>query len=169
MDTDTVNNLVKNFITTSTSDTDLLDKWLSDDNQTLVFGKMKKTGKLKKLRKSAYLFFCDAERERLRGLDIPIVKRTEVHLIMSANWNKLKESRSDEYYKYVNMSTNYITVGSDIETVQYEVTKPFHKFSLVNRKNTEDEFMDDTANDITQKLVSKWDKLSMSEKKGWSI
>jgi hypothetical protein len=168
MDKDTINKIVENFIKTSKAKKDMLADWMSDDNQSLL--EVEPTSKPKKVtksHKSAYLFFCDSERERLRDLDPPVVKRNEVHVIMSAGWKELKDAGGAEYDKFVEMSERYSSVVE--EPVQYEITKPFHKFSVAKRKDLELEFGNDSAVDITDKLTNLWMKLSREEKKEWIL
>jgi hypothetical protein len=170
MDKHTINTIVENFIKTSKAKKDMLAVWMSDDNQRLLDVEPTATIKQKKVtksHKSAYLFFCDSERVRLRELDPPIIKRNDVHSIMSAGWKELKEAGGDEYDKFVEMSERYSSVMD--EPVEYEITKPFHKFSIAKRKDLELEFTDDNAITITNKLSNLWMKLSRDEKSEWSI
>jgi hypothetical protein len=168
MDKSTINKIVENFIKTSKAKKDMWTGWMSDDNQALLdVEPSTKPKKVTKSHKSAYLFFCDSERVRLRDLETPIIKRNEVHVIMSAGWKELKEAGGAEYDKFVDMSEQYSSVVE--EPVQYEITKPFHKFSVAKRKDLELEFDDDSAVEITDKLSNLWTKLSREEKKEWSI
>jgi hypothetical protein len=171
MDKSTINTIVENFIKTSKAKKDMLTVWMSDDNQSLLDFEPTtitvKQRKVTKSHKSAYLFFCDSERERLRELDPPVVKRNEVHTIMSAGWKDLKEAGGDEYTKFVEMSERYSSVVD--EPVKYEITKPFHKFSVAKRKELELEFTDDNAITITNRLSNLWVKLSRDQKSEWSI
>jgi hypothetical protein len=166
MDKDTINNIVAEFISSSKkSKKNMLEEWKSDDNQSLVFGTPKK---VKKSFKTSYLFFCESERERLRNLDVPIIKRNEVHVIMSANWNILKETGGPEYDKFVVMAENYKSEHTD-EPTTYEVTKPYHKFCLNTRVDLEKEFPDETAVDITSRLSDRWREFTKTQKGDWSI
>lgn len=169
MDKYTINKIVGNFIKKSKAKKDMLAGWMSEDNQALldVEPPTTKPKKVTKSHKSAYLFFCDSERERLRDLETPIIKRNEVHTIMSAGWKELKETGGAEYDKFVEMSERYSSVIA--EPVEYEITKPFHKFSVAKRKDLELEYGHDSAVEITDKLSNLWMKLSREEKKEWSI
>jgi len=155
MDPSFVNKFVTDFLVKNNVET-LVDVWMSDTNQTFLFPK-------KKHHKSAYLFFCEDERRRLRALDPPITKRDEVHTIMSANWELLKKAGGPEYEKYIAVSN-----GGNV-TVQYEVTKPFHKFSLEQRSNIVSEFPNETSIAITNRLKESWKCLSREEKEQYKI
>lgn len=137
----------------------ILEKWMSDDNQKLVFNTEKT------FKKSAYFWFCGDERERLRNLTPPVVKRDEVHKIMSKKWKQIKDENGSEYKKYIDLSNN--TTNND--NVKYEVTKPFHKFSVEYRKKIEDENKNCTASEITDKLKQIWKSKTNSEKLKWKI
>jgi hypothetical protein len=113
MDKSTINTIVENFIKTSKAKKDMWTVWMSDDNQSLLDVEPTtitvKQRKVTKSHKSAYLFFCDSERVRLRDLDPPVVKRNEVHTIMSAGWKDLKEAGGDEYQSSMKSQNHFIS------------------------------------------------------------
>ena len=164
MDPEAINTSVLNFLKTISSGESperIVQRWMSTENQGVVFP----TTKRKPYIKSAYFLFCADERERLRNQDPPIIKRDAVHEIMSKNWTLLKENGGLEYEKYVTMSA----LNSKPATIEYEVSKPFHKFSLQRRRIVEEEFQSDSAMKITSRLKDEWDKLSKSEKANFKI
>ena len=139
---------------------DVIAKWMSEADKCEIYGtKVKK----QKRTKNSYMFFCDDERQRLKNENPPIIQRNEVHRIMSANWILLKEKGGPDYEKYVHMANDRKLSVKD-PSVVYEVSKPFHKFSLDNRKQVEDEFNTENANEITNRLISDWRKLPRTER-----
>lgn len=153
-----VNKLVIEFLKSIDDESvdDIIARWSSEQNQSLLVPNKKQTRN-----KSAYLFFCDYERERLRNLNPPVVKKDEIKVIMSKNWSLLKENGGPEYQKFVDLSNG----GKP----DYEVSKPFHKFSLLKRKDFEDEYPTETASSITSRLKEEWQSLSREEKNEYKI
>ena len=133
----------------------IVEKWSSEENQSLIVPTKKQTRI-----KSAYLHFCDYERERLRNLPTPVTKE-EIKAIMSKNWSLLKDNGGEEYQKFVDLSNG----GKP----DYEVSKPFHKFSLVNRKKCEDMHPQESASSITDILKAEWSNLNREEKNQYKI
>ena len=166
MDPEVINTSVVNFlkkISSGESPEHIIQRWMSAENQGVLFPNSKR----KPYTKSAYFLFCADERERLRNQDPPIVKRDAVHEIMSKNWGLLKEKGGPDYEKYVTMSTT--NSKHIIVTPEYEVSKPFHKFSLQRRRIVEEEFPGDTAIKITSRLKDEWNKLSEADKANFTI
>jgi hypothetical protein len=166
MDPEVINTSVVNFlksISTGESPEHIIQRWMSAEHQGVLFPGSKR----KPYTKSAYFLFCADERERLRNEDPPVVKRDAVHEIMSKNWGLLKEKGGPDYEKYVTMSA--ANSKHIIATPEYEVTKPFHKFSLQRRKIVEEEFPGDTAMKITSRLKDEWNELSETDKGHFTI
>ena len=136
----------------------LKDKWLSASNQKSIFGKDKPH------KKSAYFCFCKDERERLRKLDPPITKRDEVHKIMSSSWAKIKTENGSVYKKYEKLSEDSVEPN-----LKYEVTKPFHKFSIELRCKVEEDNPKMNAVEITNEVKKLWKEKTRIEKLNWSI
>ena len=155
MDSNTVNSKVSKFMRTHNIDENVIVDWMSPINQEFVFGKPKKP---KKTKKNPYLLFRKDEIKRLKSLDPPITLRDEINTIVSEKWNKLKTDGGPEYDKYV---TDKIPT--------YEISKPFHKFSMDKRRDMEREFNNDTSTQITDRLVNEWMILGREEKKQWKI
>jgi len=133
-------------------DENVIVEWMSPANQEFVFGKAKKA------KKNPYLLFRKEEIKRLKSLDPPITLRDELNTIVSDKWEKLKIDGGPEYDKYI---TDKIPT--------YEISKPFHKFSIDKRRDMEDEFSSDTSIQITERLVNEWTILTREEKKQWKI
>ena len=166
MEPEALNAYVVDFlknISSTESPEHTIQRWMSAEHQGTLFPNTKK----KTYTKSAYFLFCGDERERLRNQDPPIIKRNAVHEIMSKNWGILKENGGPEYEKYVAMSA--LNSKNNNATPEYEVSKPFHKFSLCRRRIVEEEFPDDSAMKITSKLKDEWNKLSESDKDNFKI
>lgn len=169
MEPEVINTSVVSFlknISSGESPEHLIQRWMSAEHQGTLFPttKMRKT-----YTKSAYFLFCGDERERLRNQDPPIVKRDAVHEIMSKNWGLLKEKGGTEYEKYVAMSASNYKHKNLNATPEYEVSKPFHKFSLLRRRIVEEEFPGDSAMKITSMLKDEWNELSEADKANFTI
>ena len=166
MDPEVINSSVVGFlktISTGESPQLIIQRWMSTEHQSTLFT----TSKRKTYVKSAYFLFCSDERERLRNQDPPVIKRDAVHEIMSKNWALLKEKGGADYEKYVTMSAS--NSKHNIVTPEFEVSKPFHKFSLQRRKIIEEEFPDDSAMKITSRLKDEWNELSEADKVNFKI
>lgn len=161
MNPEVINTSVVNFlknISNGESPEHIIQRWMSTEHQGTLFPITKR----KTYTKSAYFLFCDDERVRLRNQNPPIIKRDAVHEIMSKNWTLLKEKGGPDYEKYVTMSGTYLNHNN--VTPEYEVSKPFHKFSLQKRRIVEEQFPDDSAMKITSMLKDEWNQLSESDK-----
>jgi hypothetical protein len=152
MESNKVNNKVSKFMRAHNIDENVIVEWMSPANQEFVFGKAKKA------KKNPYLLFRKEEIKRLKSLDPPITLRDELNTIVSDKWEKLKIDGGPEYDKYI---TDKIPT--------YEISKPFHKFSIDKRRDMEDEFSSDTSIQITERLVNEWTILTREEKKHWKI
>ena len=167
MDPEILNTSVVNFlknISSGESPEHIIQRWMSTEHQGVLFPA---TTKRKTYTKSAYFLFCGDERERLRNQNPPIIKRDAVHEIMSKNWVLLKEKGGPDYEKYVTMSASNSKQTDAIP--EYEVSKPFHKFSLQRRRIVEEEFPGDSAMKITSRLKDEWNELSEADKGCFAI
>lgn len=118
---------------------------------------------LKPKRKNAYLFYVDSNRDRLK-FDNPGVPYKDILAMLGSGWTELKKLDNDEYKSYYKMSDDFNT-----EHAVYEVSKPFHKFSLEFRNSVEGEFPDHTAQQITDVLTNRWKSLSVAERYEWAV
>jgi hypothetical protein len=154
-----VNKLVIEFLKSIDDESvdEIVKRWSSEENQGLLVPiKGKQTR-----HKSVYLHFCDYERERLRNLNPPVIKKDEIKVIMSKNWSLLKEKGGPEYQKFLDLCN-----GGKPE---YEVSKPFHKFSLLKRKEFEDNYPKESASSITGRLKEEWRNLDREEKNEYKL
>ena len=130
----------------------------------------------KKTNKNPFLYFRIDEINRLKSLKPPVTKRSEINPIISARWASIKKDNSDEYKHYLklasginedhnNKKSSHVSVNQPI----YQVTKPFHKFSLMKRKEFETRYVGDNAIQITKRLVDSWNSLTKLEKKNWKL
>ena len=158
MEVSDVNRVVIDFLRSIDDESvdEIIERWSTDKNQSLLVA----VNKIPRI-KSAYLFFCDFERERLRNQNPPVVNNEAVKVIMSKNWALLKEKGGVDYEKFVTLSNG----GRPI----YEITKPFHKFSLSKRKGLEIKHGGESAHAITLRLRDEWKALSREEKNCYVI
>lgn len=166
MDKKTVNKHVVNFLKSNQDTTsNLTDMWNSKENQNKIF----KT-KAKNSRKTAFMFLAEHVREECKQYDPPLTAKKEVQSIISKRWASLKETGGEELEKFNRMSINYSAEhDKDDSTVPYQVTKPFHKYSIALRGTIEKENKDKNAAEITCILKDKWVKMNRGEKNMWSI
>ena len=103
----TINNFVKSFLSGEDAS---VEAWTSSANQKLLKaslsgkkssrGEQKKKDKPKKS-KSAYLYFCEEERTRIKQAQ-PELTSTQITVLLGERWNALKEdvSRASELSSY---------------------------------------------------------------------
>jgi hypothetical protein len=142
-----------------------MDLRKSHDKQIEAWKLYNKQNSVKKpVKKNSYLFYVELNKEKLKN-QYPDLKNKEIVSKLSEGWAELKRLDNDEYKGYCEMSDNYNTVNNN----EYEVSKPFHKFSMEFRKIIEDENPDHKAQQITDILIEKWKALSKLEKKEWEL
>lgn len=159
MNKNDINNLVTNFV----KKLDLRkgrEKILESWNEYLEENFKPEKKKTSTKTKNSYMFYAEHNREKMKE-QFPGLSSSEITTKLSEGWAALKKSNNDEYKKYCDMA--------NAPVVEYEVSKPFHKFSLQFRKKVEDEFPDRNAKEITEVLVERWKKLSRDEKQEWNL
>ena len=184
-----LNKLVISFLETNQDFADVAKEWMSTANQNAVgnlLNKNEKTvGKVidpnaPKRGKSAYLFFCNAMRDRVKktlGVDS---KATDVTRELGVQWNTLKEdtSRRKELTKYETMATDdkvryeqerdtYVPDESTLITkkprrIRVAPTGPkraksaYLFFCAEMRDKVRDELEDNSATNVTRELGVRW-------------
>ena len=130
----------------------------------------------KKRNKNPFLYFRSDEVVRLKSLDPPLTKLQDVNPIISEGWAKIKKDNGDKYKHYLKLASGVIEQSTEqslpinsISEPEYQVTKPFHKFSLEKRKEFEMQYVEDSAIQITQRLVESWNSLTKSQKNNWVL
>ena len=187
-----LNKLVISFLETNQDNADVAKEWMSTANQNAVgnlLNKNEKTvGKVidpnaPKRGKSAYLFFCNAMRDKVKktlGVDS---KATDVTRELGVQWNTLKEdtSRRKELAKYETMATEdkaryeqerdtYVPDESALITkkprrVKAAPTGPkraksaYLFFCTEMRDKVRGELEDNSATNVTRELGVRWNTL----------
>lgn len=141
-----------------------VNEWIeySKSINTSVDTKSKKKTK----RKNPYLFFADDMRDVIKQTHPDLTSNKDVLGKIGEEWAKLKELNNDQYKKYLQMSLDY---AKDEDEIVYQVTKPFHKFSLDKRGGLEHENPQLSSTEITELLVKQWRSLTRTEKDKWEI
>ena len=158
MNTEDINKLVTTFIDKidlRKGRKGIHESWKEYSKECLASAKPKK--------KNAYLFYVDAKRDGLKEKN-PDLPYKDIALMLSSGWSDLKKLDNDEYKSYCEMSRKFT-----VDNTVYEVSKPFHKFSLEFRHSVEDEFTEYDAQQITDVLIERWKSLSNTEKYEWNI
>ena len=110
-----LNKLVISFLETNQDNADVAKEWMSTANQNAVSNLLNKNEKTvgkvidpnaPKRGKSAYLFFCNAMRDKVKKTLGADSKATDVTRELGVQWNTLKEdtSRRKELAKYETMA-----------------------------------------------------------------
>jgi hypothetical protein len=124
-------------------------------------------------RKNPYLFFADDMRDIVKQQYPGLTSNKDVLGKIGEEWAKLKKLDNDQYKSYLKMSLDYSTNAendyNEPEEVVYQVTKPFHKFSLEKRKELVDANPDLSSSEITELLIKQWKLLNKTEKAKWKL
>lgn len=187
-----LNKLVISFLETNQDNADVAKEWMSTANQNAVSNLLNKNEKTvgkvidpnaPKRGKSAYLFFCNAMRDKVKktlGVDS---KATDVTRELGVQWNTLKEdtSRRKELAKYETMATEdkvryekerdtYVPDESALITkkprrVKAAPTGPkraksaYLFFCTEMRDKVRGELQDNSATNVTRELGVRWNTL----------
>ena len=184
-----LNKLVISFLETNQDFADVAKEWMSTANQNAVgnlLNKNEKTvGKVidpnaPKRGKSAYLFFCNAMRDKVKKTLGDDSKATDVTRELGVQWNTLKEdtSRRKELTKYETMATDdkvryeqerdtYVPDESTLITkkprrIRVAPTGPkraksaYLFFCAEMRDKVRDELEDNSATNVTRELGVRW-------------
>ena len=176
----TINTFVKSFL--SGEDVSV-EAWTSPANQKLLKsslsgkkpsrgGDQKKQEKPKKS-KSAYLYFCEEERSRIKQAQ-PDLKSTEITILLGQRWNALKKdsSRASELASYNNKASadneRYVKEKGETTTKSKKDDKPkkpksaYLLFCDQARPVVKKEMPDLSAKEIISELARRW-QLSKKE------
>lgn len=192
-----LNKLVISFLESNQENTDIVKEWMSTTNQNAVNNLLNKTeksaGKIidpnaPKRGKSAYLFFCNAMRDKVKKTLGPDSKATDVTRELGVQWNSLKEdsSRRKEISKYEVMAAedkvryqqerdNYVPDEAALITkkprrVKTPSTGPkrakssYLFFCTEMRDKVRDEIDDNSATNVTRELGIRWNTLKQEGK-----
>jgi uncharacterized protein (DUF736 family) len=110
---ETFNKFVVSFFNDNSCDESVVESWSSEDNQAALkkvvtkfvskSERKKKDPAAPKRAKSAYMFFCDAERAHVKE-ENPDMKATEVTSELGSRWNALKEKGETALKPYANLA-----------------------------------------------------------------
>jgi hypothetical protein len=174
----TINTFVKSFLSGEDAS---VEAWSSTANQKLLKatlsgkkpvrgGEKKKEDKPKKS-KSAYLFFCEEERSRIKQAQ-PELKSTEITVLLGQRWNALKKdsSRASELASYEKKASadneRYVKEkGQATVKPQEKPKKPKSAYLLFceeTRPVVKKEMPDLSAKEIITELARRW-QLSKQE------
>lgn len=122
---------------------------------------LSETPKTKKKSINYYIIFRTNEIQQMKDNGNLPETRTEINETISSKWKILKSDtvKYDAFMKSAKPEDD-----GNTQSIVYQVTKPFHKFSLENRADVEKQFADLSSSDITQKLKDTWKSLSRKEK-----
>lgn len=168
----TINNFVKSFL--AGEDTSV-EAWTSPANQKLLKaslsgkkssrGEQKKKDKPKKS-KSAYLYFCEEERRRIKEAQ-PGLTSTQITVMLGQRWNDLKDdvSRATELASYEQKATadneRYLKEKGEKKTKKNQ-DKPkkaksaYLVFCEQNRPLVKKEMPNLVAKEIISELARRW-------------
>lgn len=169
----TINNFVKSFLTGEDAS---VEAWTSPANQKLLksslSGKKKTTREEQKKKnrpkksKSAYLYFCEEDRLRIKETQ-PDLTSTQITVLLGQRWNELKEdsSRAAELASYEQKATadneRYLKEKGD-KKLKKNQDKPkktksaYLVFCEQNRPLVKKEMPNLVAKEIISELARRW-------------
>ena len=106
-----INKYIVDFLENNKNNNDIVSNWKNKKNQQNFFKILKKTNvKIKdpekpKRGKSAFLFYCEEHREKLKK-EFPLLTVKEIVSKLGNNWQDLKKNNKEEVKKYEEMSLN---------------------------------------------------------------
>uniref|UniRef100_A0A6C0E2K6 HMG box domain-containing protein n=1 Tax=viral metagenome TaxID=1070528 RepID=A0A6C0E2K6_9ZZZZ len=193
-----INKFVLEFLQLNKNNENIDEVWVSKKNQQLLLKTLKKNNvKIKdpakpKRGKSAFLFFCEENRKKIKK-KYPEYSVKEIVSKLGTDWKVLKDSNSEEINRYEQMSIkdrnrykNEMKTYIPILNRKIDVKKSTKKPSKRRSKRTQEEIMFDNflknkktrakkshpeldSKDIVQYIKSKWEKLPDEKKKKYNI
>jgi hypothetical protein len=193
-----INKFVLEFIEINKNNENIDEIWMSKKNQQLLLKTLKKNNvKIKdpdkpKRGKSAFLFFCEENRKKIKKKH-PEMSVKEIVSKLGIDWQTLKDTSSDEIDRYEQMSIkdrnrykNEMRTYIPILSRKIDIKKSTKKPSKRRSKRTQDEIMFDNflkskktrakkshpeldSKGIIEYIKSKWEKLPDEKKKKYNI
>lgn len=166
-----INQLVSSVLPNS------VDVWMDSAVQhklkALLKGKKTKDPNAPKRPMSAYIFYCQENRNDLKKTLPDDVKNTDIIKTLSTNWNELKNSSKGadkkKYAHYTKLALDdkerYIKEKGEKE--QDEPKKPLSAYLLFcqdNRDAVKNELGDVKPTDVTKELGKRWKELKENDK-----
>jgi hypothetical protein len=168
-----INTYILNFLTETCSE-EAVRSWSEKKNQSKFKSLVNKKGKVldpnaPKRSKSAYLFFCTENREKVKNT-LKNPSATNVTKELGKRWNKLKaKQNSKEYKKFLEMAEKdaerYRTQKEAYSSTLEETKGPkrsksaYLYFCEEQRENVKSELGDVATTKITTRLGELWNKL----------
>ena len=186
------NKFVVSFFNDNSCDESVAESWGSDENQAALkkvvnkfvsktTERKKKDPAAPKRAKSAYMFFCDANRSLVKE-DNPEMKATEVTAELGSRWNALKEKGESAMKQYVQLAEqdrrryetdkeSYVP-SEDVEesggrrkrakrdpSAPKRAKSAYMFFCDAERANVKEENPEMKATEVTAELGSRWNAL----------
>ena len=189
-----INKFVLEFFQTNKNNENIDEAWVSKKNQQLLLKTLKKNNvKIKdptkpKRGKSAFLFFCEENRKKIKK-KYPELTVKEIVSKLGIDWQTLKDTNSDEIDRYEQMSIkdrnrykNEMRTYIPILNRKIDIKKSTKKPSKRRSKRSQEEIMFDNflknkktrakkshpeldSNGIIEYIKSKWEKMTDEKKK----
>ena len=189
-----INKFVLEFFQTNKNNENIDEAWVSKKNQQLLLKTLKKNNvKIKdptkpKRGKSAFLFFCEENRKKIKK-KYPELTVKEIVSKLGIDWQTLKDTNSDEIDRYEQMSIkdrnrykNEMRTYIPILNRKIDIKKSTKKPSKRRSKRSQEEIMFDNflknkktrakkshpeldSKGIIEYIKSKWEKMTDEKKK----
>jgi hypothetical protein len=164
-----ISNFVLNFLQTYKCN-NVIDSWNSRKNQQALTKIIKKANIIvkdpykPKRGKSAYLFFCDEYRKKLKE-ENPKLNVKEIVSKLGILWKKMKDENSEELQKFENLSMNDRAKYKK-EMISYKKEqKKTNEFLLTKKVDKEKEKEKKKEKELRKKELNKSKELQKSLKK----
>lgn len=164
-----ISQYVINFLETN-KNPNIVDAWLSKKNQHGLLKTIKKNNIVvkdpnkPKRGKSAYLFFCDEYRKKLKE-ENPNLNVKEIVSMLGILWKKIKEENSPELEKFEKLSMNE-RMKYKKEMITYKKEQKKDNDFLLNYKKDKDKEKDKKRDkELKKKEISRNRELQKSLKK----
>ena len=170
----TLNTFILNFFQTNTME-DLEKNWMLPGNQkklkNIINSCGKKTSNTPKRAKSAYLYFCQDNRDKVKNELGPDAKATEVTKELGKQWNQLKldKKKNKKLKEYLDLAMKdkerYMTEKNSLitNTAPKRSKSAYLFFCQEYRSKIKEESGPDIkTTDITKELGKRWNELKKS-------
>lgn len=164
-----ISQFVVNFLENN-KNPNVIDAWLSKKNQHGLLKTIKKTNIVikdpnkPKRGKSAYLFFCDEYRKKLKE-ENPNLNVKEIVSMLGTLWKQIKDSNSDELEKFEKLSMNdRMKYKKEMVTYKKEQKKD-NELLLTVKKDKEKDKEKKKEKELKKKELNRSKELQKSLKK----
>lgn len=146
-------------------------------SQEILSNKGKGKGKVSGLKrpKSAYLYFCEDHREKVKEELGVNVKVTDVTKELGLRWSLAKQN--NEVEKYINLAeqekeTSLNNKDNPEKTIPNQKSNHlngYQRFCSERRTQVKTEFPNEKSSEITKRLSAEWKNMSKEEQKSYSL